>query len=52
MGLRYLYTLGDRVCLDARMTTACVDLDNLRARPIPDAFRAKFEEILEPLEDQ
>ena len=52
MGLRYIYTLGDRVCVDARMTTAYVDLDNLRAKPIPDAFRAKFEAILEPLEDQ
>jgi 4-hydroxybenzoyl-CoA thioesterase len=52
MGLRYLYKLGDRVCLDARMITAYVDIETLKAKPIPNAFRAKFEEILEPLEDQ
>ena len=52
LGLRYLYSLGDRVCLDARMTTAYVDLDSLQTKPIPAAFRAKFEEILEPIPGQ
>ena len=52
LGLRYLYKVGDRVCLEARMTTAYVDIETLVSKPIPDHFRAKFEEILEPLEDQ
>jgi hypothetical protein len=40
------------VCLVARMTVVCVALDGLRASPIPAAYRAKFEELLETREDQ
>ena len=47
LGLHYLYRLGSTVCIDAHMTTVCVHLDELKSTPIPDAYRAKFEEILE-----
>ena len=47
LGLRYLYRLGDRVCLDARMTTACVNVETMKPMPIPDSYRERFEMILE-----
>lgn len=47
LGLRYVYTVDEQVCVDARMVTACVDLEPLKSRPIPDEYRPKFEEILE-----
>ena len=52
LGLRYQYSLDETACVDARMTTACVNLDALEAREIPASYRAKFEEIGEHLEDQ
>lgn len=47
LGLRYLFHVGDRLCVDARMTTACVDTRSMQTLPIPDDFRRRFEEILE-----
>ena len=47
LGLRYVYRLGETVCFDARMTTVCVTLDGLAARPIPAEYREKFEQIRE-----
>lgn len=47
LGLRYVYRLGDEVCLEARMTTVCVNLDDLSSREIDERYRAKFREILE-----
>jgi 4-hydroxybenzoyl-CoA thioesterase len=52
IGLRYRYEVDGRSCLVARMTVVCVALDGLRSIPIPPEYRAKFEEILEPREDQ
>ena len=49
LGLRYLFSVDDRVCVDAHMTTAYVGIDELKTMPIPDEYRAKFEEILEEL---
>ena len=49
LGLRYLYEVGGRPCVDARMTTVCVDADTLKSRPIPDAHRPRFERIYTPL---
>ncbi len=48
LGLRYVFRLADEVCVDARMTTACVELEGMKAIGIPDEFRARFEEIKEP----
>ncbi len=50
LGLRYRYTLGERLCVDARMTTACIDLATMKSMPMPAEFRAKFEEIAAPLD--
>jgi YbgC/YbaW family acyl-CoA thioester hydrolase len=49
LGLRYVFKLDQTVCLDARMVTACIDLDTMKSRPMPDAFRERFEAIMEPL---
>ena len=47
LGLSYRFTVGDTVCLIATMTVACVELDGMKPRPVPDEFRVKFEEIME-----
>jgi 4-hydroxybenzoyl-CoA thioesterase len=49
LGLRYRFLLDDEVCLDARMTTVCVRLGEFSSLPIPDPYRAKFEQIRENL---
>jgi len=49
LGLRYVFKRDDQVCLDARMTTVCVELDGMTSVPMPDDFRARFEVISEPL---
>ncbi|MAF67649.1 MAG: hypothetical protein CMJ84_18590 [Planctomycetes bacterium] len=50
LGLRYVFKIGERVCVDARMTTVCVEADGMKSQEMPDAFRRRFEEILEPEE--
>jgi acyl-CoA thioesterase FadM len=40
--------MDDVVCVDARLTTVCVNTERMEPLPIPDEFRAKFEEIFEP----
>jgi 4-hydroxybenzoyl-CoA thioesterase len=47
MGLRYTFQVEEVVCVEARMTVVCVELDDLQSRPIPDAYRTRFEEIRE-----
>jgi YbgC/YbaW family acyl-CoA thioester hydrolase len=47
LGLRYRYVVGERLALDARMTTACIDLATLKSREIPDEVRPAFRRILE-----
>ena len=47
IGLHYRFHLDDVLCVDARMTVVCVKLDGLVSTPVPPAYRAKFEEILE-----
>lgn len=47
LGLHYVFTVDERVCVDARMTVVCCDLRDLTTIPIPEAFRERFEEILE-----
>ena len=47
LGLRYVFHVDDVLCVHARMTVVCVELTKLESRPIPDAYRIKFEEILE-----
>ena len=41
---RYRFRDQDgRNCAEARVTTACVDMDSFKAQAIPDDFRAAFE---------
>ena len=48
LGLRYVFQLDDTVCVDARMTTVCVDLGTMKSLEMPARYRARFETILEP----
>lgn len=47
LGLRYVFTVGDVECVEARMTTVCVELEDLKSFPIPESYRVRFEELLE-----
>jgi len=47
LALRYRFYRDDTLCVDALMTTVCVNMDGLKPVPIPDEFRHAFEEILE-----
>ena len=47
LGLRYKFTLDKVLCVDARMTTACVDLDTMKSIEMPAKYRARFEAIRE-----
>lgn len=45
LGLRYLISKDGRRCVDARMTTVCVNTERMEPVPMPEEFRARFEEI-------
>jgi len=47
LGLRYEVLLGRRLCVDAHMRTACVQLDKMTSIRIPDEYRARFERLFE-----
>lgn len=40
--LRYRFYLDDEMCLDARMTTACINLDTMKSVQIEPLFRERF----------
>lgn len=40
--LRYRFFLEDELCLDARMTTACINLDTMQSVQIEPTFRERF----------
>lgn len=48
LGLRYRYLVDDRLCLEARMVTVSVRLDDLEKFEIDPEYREKFADILEP----
>ena len=48
LGLRYVFKVDDNVCVDARMTTVCTHVDEMKSFPLPAEYRARFEAILEP----
>lgn len=50
LGLRYLFEVGDRVCVDARTITTCIDADALKSQPIPEVYRGYFERIRAPID--
>lgn len=47
LGLRYVIRLADKVCVEARQVTACVELETMTSIEMPAEFRARFEELLE-----
>ena len=49
LGLRYVFKLDESVCVDARMTTVCVNLNDMSTLEMPDRFRTRFEAIMEPV---
>jgi 4-hydroxybenzoyl-CoA thioesterase len=48
LGLRYVFRLGDTLCLDAKMTTVCIDLATMKSVEMPARWRERFETIREP----
>ncbi|MGD2017429.1 MAG: thioesterase family protein [Planctomycetota bacterium] len=48
LGLRYRFHLADRLHLEARMITVCTDTETMTPMPIPEEFRARFADLLEP----
>src|SRR6185295_1125417 len=49
LGLRYVFKLDEQVCIDARMTTVCVHLEDMKSFVLPEHFRQRFEAIMEPI---
>ncbi len=47
LGLRYVFRLADRVCVDARQVTSCIDLDTMQPVEMPHEFRSRFELLQE-----
>ena len=47
IGLRYRFHVGDKLCLEAKMTVVCVSLEALTPLPVPEQYRAKFEALME-----
>jgi 4-hydroxybenzoyl-CoA thioesterase len=47
LGLRYEIAVDDQVCVDARLTTSCVELEGMKSMEMPERFRARFEELRE-----
>lgn len=47
IGLHYEFRVGERLCVDARVTAVCIDLRTMESIPLDEEFRARFEEILE-----
>ena len=43
--LRYRFFLDGELALDARMTTACIDMDRLKSCELPAAYRAAFQAL-------
>ncbi len=48
LGMRYRIMLDGVLCVDARMTTVCVNTKTMKSIRFPDEFRASFEAIMEP----
>ena len=49
LGLRYVFKVDDKVCVDARMTTVCTNLNEMKSFPLPPEYRERFTAIEEPL---
>jgi 4-hydroxybenzoyl-CoA thioesterase len=47
LGLRYRFAVGGFECVDARMITACVRLEQAQSFEMPARYRAAFEKIRE-----
>lgn len=47
LGLRYVFELDGVVCVEARQTTVCVELDTMKSMAMPAPWRARFEAIRE-----
>ena len=45
LGLQYRISRDGVLCVDARMVTVCVNTETMRALPIPDEFRERFEAL-------
>ncbi len=48
LGLRYRFMMADEVHLEARMVTVATHTETMEPFPIPEDFKKRFEELLEP----
>lgn len=48
IGLRYRFMLDQTLCLEARMVTSCIDLEQMKSIEMPERFRERFKTIMEP----
>lgn len=47
LGLHYVISVGDTLCVDAHLVTSCVELEGMKSIEIPSEFRTRFEQLLE-----
>ena len=52
LGLRYVFRVADKVCVDARQVTVCVELEGMKSIEMPPEYRARFQELMETPETQ
>ncbi|MEH6472271.1 MAG: thioesterase family protein [Halopseudomonas sp.] len=51
LGLRYIFEVNGKVCVDARTTTVCINADSFKSIEIPAAYRGYFQRIMAPLDN-
>ncbi|WP_432474386.1 acyl-CoA thioesterase [Amphritea sp. HPY] len=51
LGLRYIFEVNGKVCVDARTTTVCINADSFKSIEIPAAYRSYFQRIMAPLDN-
>jgi len=51
LGIRYVFEVDGKVCVDARTMTTCIDADKLKSKAIPEKYRVPLQRIFTPLSD-
>lgn len=51
VSFRYRYWVGDRLCVVATTTNACVDLDTMASIPIAERYRERFMTLMHEADD-
>ncbi len=48
LGIRYLFDVNGKICVDAKTMTTCINADELKSQPIPKKYREMLERIYRP----